>query len=127
MVTWRRPDAGPHRRSHAIPEVQAMDATTFDALIKRLAATRLTRLTALRGLAAGGVAALTGVSLLGEEADADNNKKRTICHRGDDCSILGVTKKVSKKGKQKHLRQHSCDYKGKCTASRIVSPTTPTL
>ena len=38
--------------------------------IKRLGTTRLTRLTALRGLAAGGVAALTGMSLIAEEAEA---------------------------------------------------------
>ncbi len=106
-----------------------MDVTTFDTLIKRLATTRLTRWQALRGMAAGGVAALTGVSLLGEEGEAkkDKPKKKTICHRGSDVSILGTTKKVTKKGNQKHFRQHPADYKGKCTAARIVSPTPPTV
>jgi hypothetical protein len=40
-----------------------MDGTRFDNLIKRLAATPVTRATALRGLAAG-AATLAGVTLL---------------------------------------------------------------
>ena len=57
-----------------------MDGTEFDHLMKRLATTRLARLTALRGLAAGSVAALIGMRLTADEADAHHRqRKRTIC------------------------------------------------
>src|SRR5215212_652372 len=104
-----------------------MDGTRFDQLIKSMATQRVSRLTALRGLAAGAVASLTGVSFLGEEGEAKNNnnneKKRKICHRGNDFSILGTTKKLKKDKAKKHLKKHAADYKGSCTASRIVTPT----
>ena len=41
-----------------------MDAERFDAMIKRLGTTRLTRMRALRGVAASAVAALIGAALL---------------------------------------------------------------
>lgn len=47
-----------------------MDETRFDTLIKRLATRRLTRVQTLHGLAAGGVAALTGMRFLGEAGAA---------------------------------------------------------
>jgi hypothetical protein len=99
-----------------------MEGTQFDTLSKWLASTPLTRATALRGLAAGAVVALTGVSLTADDAGADRNrpKKVQICHRGDDASILGTTKKVTKKLKKNHLRKHAADYTGKCTAARMV-------
>ena len=99
-----------------------MEGTPFDTLSKWLASTPLTRATALRGLAAGAVVALTGVSLTADEAGADRKqpKKVQICHRGDDPTILGTTKKVTKESKKKHLRKHAADYTGKCTASRMV-------
>jgi hypothetical protein len=100
-----------------------MDGSTFDQLTTRIAKMRVNRLTALRGLAAGVVTALTGLSLTADEAGADRKKpkKVRICHRGDDPTILGTTRKVTKKQKKNHLRKHAADYKGKCTASRIVS------
>ena len=54
-----------------------MDGTRFDGLIKRLAATPVTRATALRGLAAG-AATLAGVTLLAEPgaAAADGGGKK---------------------------------------------------
>ena len=53
-----------------------MDGTRFDHLIKRLAATPVTRATALRGLAAG-AATLAGVTLLAEPGTAaDGDGKR---------------------------------------------------
>jgi hypothetical protein len=98
-----------------------MDGTRFDQLIKSIAATRVSRLTALRGLAVGAVTAFTGVELTREEAGAKKGQRKVkICHRGDDASILGDTKKVTKKQKKNHLRKHAADYKGKCTASRMV-------
>jgi len=47
-----------------------MDGTLFDTLITRLGTTRLSRLQALRGLAAGAVAGLTGLSVTADEAGA---------------------------------------------------------
>src|SRR5918994_6829027 len=97
-----------------------MDAITFDVLIKRLAARRLTRLTAVRGLAAGVAAALTGVSLTTDEAGADRKKptKVRICHRGDNFAIFGTTKQLKEERWQKHRRKHEADYRGRCTAEK---------
>jgi len=95
-----------------------MDATTFDALIKRLAATRLTRLTALRGLAA-----LTGVRLLGEEGQAKkNNPQRFKVCLCSPASCKTVAKKKEKV--KKLLKKNACAYKGKCT---LVNPCAATL
>jgi hypothetical protein len=109
-----------------------MDATTFDALIKRLAATRLTRLTALRGLAAGGVAALTGVRLFSEEGEAkkkNNQKKISICVCGDANPSTCKTQKKEKDKAKKTLRRNPCAYKGKCTGvsgcAATLTPLTP--
>jgi hypothetical protein len=52
-----------------------MDGTAFDALIKRLATTPLSRSKAVRGLAAT-AAALAGATLAAEPGEA--NVKRTI-------------------------------------------------
>src|SRR5215207_8435563 len=97
-----------------------MDGTRFDQLIKSIATQRVTRLTALRGLAAGAVAGLTGLSLTADEAGADRKKpkKRKICHRGSDFTILGTTKKLKKPKAQRHLRKDPADYKGACTAAK---------
>src|SRR5215217_4148033 len=106
-----------HRRAHATREVLAMDATTFDTLIKRLAATRLTRLTALRGLAMGALAALTGVCLTAEEASAKKNheKKGKVCKCPDSNSANCRTDKVKKSQAKKQARK-ACNYKGACRA-----------
>ncbi len=71
-----------------------MDDTQFDILITRLATTRLSRLQTLRGLAVGGVAALSGVGRTREEAGAaDTKREKTIrmCHRGDGFAIFGTS------------------------------------
>jgi hypothetical protein len=52
-----------------------MDDQRFDDLVKRLCPTRLTRLSALRGLA-GGVAALTGAVLAADVTDARKRKAK---------------------------------------------------
>src|SRR5829696_8823019 len=92
-----------------------MDATTFDDLIKRLAATRLTRLTALRGLAIGALASLTGVGLTAEEASAKKNheKKVKVCKCPDSNSANCRTDKVKKSQAKKQARK-ACNYKGAC-------------
>jgi hypothetical protein len=98
-----------------------MDGTRFDQLIKSIATQRVTRLTALRGLAAGAVASFTGLSLFGEEGEAKDGKKtrkRKICHRGSDFTILGTTKRLKKQKARRHLRRDPADYKGACTAAK---------
>src|SRR5215218_8492754 len=47
-----------------------MDGENFDDLLKKVCTTRLTRLSVLRGLAAGAVAALAGSAVGSDDADA---------------------------------------------------------
>jgi hypothetical protein len=99
-----------------------VDGTAFDALIKQFSTARVTRATALRGLVASATA-LTGMRLRDEEAGAGNKKretKRKWCHRGDDFTILGKTKKLTKEQRKTHKKKHAADYKGTCGAARIV-------
>ena len=53
-----------------------MDGSHFDSLMRTLATTRLTRVQTLRGLAAGGVAALTGITRRSEEAGTQEEAAR---------------------------------------------------
>ena len=57
-----------------------MDGDRFDDLIKRLGTTRLTRLTALRGLAVGALAATLGIAAP-DEADAKRKKSCSECQK----------------------------------------------
>src|SRR5215218_9647997 len=57
-----------------------MDGTRFDQLIKQLGTTRITRLTALRGLAVGAVAAALGFAAP-DEADAKCKKHCSECQK----------------------------------------------
>jgi len=52
-----------------------MDGTRFDQLIKSMATTRVSRLTALRGLAVGAVAAIAGVNFRAEDAEAARSRR----------------------------------------------------
>jgi hypothetical protein len=58
-----------------------MDGEKFDDLIRQFCTTRLTRLSALRGLVAGAAAALTGATLASDDTDA-KGKKRGNAQRG---------------------------------------------
>jgi Cys-rich repeat protein len=101
-----------------------MEGSHFDQLTKRLATQRVTRLTALRGLALGALAALTGAGLLGEEAGAKNKKgekKIRICHR-TSASDVGVTKRLKKSKAKKELRRHPFDTRGRCSATPAPGP-----
>jgi hypothetical protein len=104
-----------------------MDATRFDDLIKRFATTRLTRVQTLRGLAAGGVAALTGVGLTAEEADAKkkNAKKVKVCQCFSELATSCSTKKKAKKKAKKLLRNFPCSYKGSCRGVSGCAAGTP--
>jgi len=102
-------------------ETSAVDGTRFDQRIKQLGATRITRLTALRGLAVGALGATLGFAAP-DEVDA---KKR--------CSECQKTKKhKSKSGKTRiQCKQKAngtlCSL-GTCqsgTCTRSVTPLTP--
>ena len=58
-----------------------MDGEKFDALLKRICTTRLTRISALRGLVAGAAAALTGAAIASDETDA--KKKEAAPRRSE--------------------------------------------
>ena len=87
-----------------------MDGTQFDTLVKRLASTPLNRSTALRGLAAS-VAAFAGVTLAAKPGAAEERK---VCHCEDESRASCDTITVGKKAARRHIRDHPCDYKGKC-------------
>jgi hypothetical protein len=103
-----------------------LDAKRFDDMVKQVATTRLTRLSALRGLAAAGIAALTGVRFAAEQGDAKKSggKRRKVCHCGNSPTNC-QTKKKSKRAVKRHLRKHACDHKGSCqsTNPRCPAPT----
>src|SRR5918993_2808402 len=102
-----------------------MDGTKFDQLIKLIATQRVSRLTALRGLAAGAVASFTGLRLFGEESEAKKDGKKTrrrrICHR-TSASDPGVSKKLKAKKAKQHLKKHPFDTKGRCQAATAPAP-----
>ena len=94
--------------------------------MKRLATTRLTRLTALRGLAAGGVAALSGMRRTADEAEARHTrKKRKVCHCTDASAASCRTLIKARKKVRKHLQRHPCDYKGRCKGFSGCAPVAP--
>jgi hypothetical protein len=95
-----------------------MDGTRFDALIKRLATTPLTRAQALRGLAAS-AAAVTGVTLLTEQdAEAADKKGSQRKRKACDCQSADpntcTTKRLSRRRRKKLLRNNLCAYAGRC-------------
>ena len=96
-----------------------MDANRFDRLARRLAAARLTRARALRGIAAG-AAALAGLGA--STGDVSAGRKRKLCHCGDDPTAQCTDEKVSKKARKQHLRDHPCDYKGECRGTGTRNP-----
>src|ERR687890_2255471 len=64
---------------------KSMDAERFDTMVRRLGMTRLTRISALRGLAGSAAALLVGGALLPTTTEAAdrNRRQRTICHCPD--------------------------------------------
>src|SRR5687768_3721735 len=83
-----------------------MDGQKFDELVKQFCTTRLTRLSALRGLVAGVAATVTGSTLIADDADAKKgrggakaeNKKKG---RGAQDEGKGGKKGGAKKGRGK--------------------------
>src|SRR5829696_8101737 len=81
-----------------------MDGTRFDKLIKSMATTRVSRLTALRGLAVGAVAAIAGRDFGAEDAEAA--KSRRCKPKPNQCQTC-------KKGKCRHTNNGRKCHRGK--------------
>lgn len=60
-----------------------MDAEKFDDLIRTIGTTRMTRLTALRGLVAGAAAAVTGITLA-SNGEAGKKQDRSVTKEGNN-------------------------------------------
>jgi hypothetical protein len=76
-----------------------MDSDRFDAVIRRVGTTQLTRGTALRGLAGGALAAVLGTALAAHETDAKKKRRRRKRKRGPKVTICHFT------GSQSHPYQ----------------------
>ncbi len=102
-----------------------MDAERFDTMIRRLGATRLTRMRALRGVAGSAMAALMGGALLAAATDAADRRrrKRTICHCPDTDPKNCTTLRLRRKRARRHLRSHPNDYRGECQKQPKPAPT----
>src|SRR5215213_6174812 len=95
----------------------AVDANTFDDLVKRLTTTPQTRTSVLRGLVASAIA-LAGMTLVPESGTAKKNheNERKVCVCGADGTVASChTKKVKADKIKKLLRRNPCAFKGKCT------------
>jgi hypothetical protein len=105
-----------------------MDGSRFDQLVMHLSRMRISRLTAVRGLVAGGLSAATGQTVL-EEAGANNNKKKnrkpkkaTVCV----WSASGGTVQKVKKGKVGGLlSSNPCARQGDCVGTNPCVAGTP--
>jgi Cys-rich repeat protein len=86
--------------------------------VTRLAATGAPR----RGVLKVAVAALAGVTLAAEPAEA-KKKKVKVCKCPDAIAQNCTTKKVAKK-KAKKVAKQACNYKGKCQAGVVGSQCT---
>ena len=104
-----------------------MDGERFDALIRRLGTTRLTRKRALHGVA-GSAAALMAAALVATTTEAADRRrrKRTICHCPDTDPKNCVTLRLRRKRARRHLRRHPNDYKGECRKQPKPAPTCTT-
>lgn len=99
-----------------------MDDTTFDDLILRLASARLTRATALRGLAAGALGAAAGITTPAE-ARHRKKKRKSVCLCPTAQAASCTTRKARKKQARK-LASQACNYAGKCQPG-VVGPQCP--
>jgi hypothetical protein len=91
-----------------------VDGSRFDEFTQRLVSVRLTRGSALRGLAVSALT-LTGMVKLADEASA-GKRRRPVCHcptPGEPCT----TQRLGRKQRNAHLRNDECDYLGKCRST----------
>ena len=102
-----------------------MDAERFDTMVRRLGMTRLTRISALRGLAGSAAALLMGGALLPTTTEAADRsrRKRTICHCPDTDPKNCRTLRLRRKRARRHLRRHPNDYRGECQKQPKPAPT----
>jgi hypothetical protein len=104
-----------------------MNGSRFDTLIRNLATRRLTRMQTLRGLVVSGIAALTGLRLVAEEADAKNRgkNKRTRKRRVCLCTAAGCTSKKVKNRSKVISKNTPCAYAGGCTTNPCAATVPP--
>ena len=95
-----------------------MDGPRFDKLTQRLASTRLTRGSALRGLAASTLT-LAGMTTVADEATA--GKKKPYCDCPDATSMC-TNARAGKKARRLYLQSHPCSYKGTCQGTGSHNP-----
>ena len=102
-----------------------MDAERFDTMVRRLGMTRLTRISALRGLVGSAAALLMGGALLPTTTEAADRRrrKRTICHCPDTDPKNCRTLRLRRKRARRHLRRHPNDYRGECQKQSKPAPT----
>lgn len=112
-----------------------MDGSHFDTLVRALATTRLTRVQTLRGLVAGVVASLTGLSLFAEAGAKGKgkgkktrrrrrkNKKKLVC----TCSTTGCTQQKVKNASALINQNPRCNYGGGCTTNPCAATVPPPL
>jgi hypothetical protein len=110
-----------------------MDGTRFDQLIKSMATTRVSRLTALRGLAVGAVAAIAGMDFGVEDAEAAKSRrcrskptecqtcKKGKCHRNNN------GQKKCRRGKLRPKANGTLCSIGTCQNSVCTRSVTPPL
>ena len=111
---------------HPRKDEDVMDGKRFDELIAHLGSTRLTRVSALRGLVAGAAVALAGTALSSDATDAADRprrRKKTICHCPDTDPKNCTTLRLRRKRARRHLRRHPNDYKGSCQKQPKPAPT----
>jgi hypothetical protein len=96
-----------------------MDDSRFDTLVKWLATRRLTRVRTLRALTVGAVAAVTGLSLITEQAAAKGKgkgkkkrRKKPVC----TCSTAGCTLQKVKKPSKVVAQNPRCNFAPTCPA-----------
>jgi hypothetical protein len=101
-----------------------MDGSQFDALTQRLTSIRLTRGKALRGMVASALS-LAGMAQVANQASA--GKKKKVCHCQETAGGTCATEKVKKKQRNKHLKNHQCDYMGACRGNIDACAAAPIL
>jgi hypothetical protein len=98
-------------------------AERFDALVKQVLTTRVTRWTALRAVVAGAGGALVGARLpAGEVTAARRSNKKTVCICKRDTVHSCSQTRVLKRRLRKVLKKFPCSYRGECHGFNPCSP-----
>jgi hypothetical protein len=94
-----------------------VDGPRFDALTQRLASIRLTRGSALRGLAASTLT-LAGLATVADEASAAKKPYCACENANSNCT----TEFAGRRARKRYIKQHPCSYKGECRGSGSHNP-----